>query len=130
MEKAYEETGSLEALKEIQMIGKMAPATPTYTFTDETELPWAKDILLIPTPGHTPGHCSVYIRQNRTLVSGDALVNMNGVLYGSNPIYTHDLTAATQSALRLAKLCTETVICAHGGVFHGKISECGVQFFS
>lgn len=46
------------------------------------------------TPGHTPGHISLYFLQSKTLVAGDAVVIENGVLDIANPQFALDLEAA------------------------------------
>nr|WP_240762340.1 MBL fold metallo-hydrolase [Paenibacillus thalictri] len=89
----------------------------------EERLPWCGGITVIDTPGHTPGHISLYHEPSRTLIAGDALVVRDGKLYGSEPGTTLDLTAAQTS---IAKLCgreMETVVCYHGGLFRDHVMD-------
>ena len=68
------------------------------------------------TPGHTPGHISLYLEASKVLVAGDALTAERGYLKGPNPSVTLDMRTATQSVERLADLDVDTIVCYHGGV--------------
>jgi glyoxylase-like metal-dependent hydrolase (beta-lactamase superfamily II) len=50
------------------------------TVEDGQELPLCGGIQVIHTPGHTPGHISLYLKQWKTLIAGDAMVVANGML--------------------------------------------------
>jgi glyoxylase-like metal-dependent hydrolase (beta-lactamase superfamily II) len=75
---------------------------------------------IIATPGHTPGHISVFDPPSRLLVAGDALNGadaMGGVagdVAGANPRFTSDLIAADDSVRKLASLDVETILFGHG----------------
>jgi glyoxylase-like metal-dependent hydrolase (beta-lactamase superfamily II) len=81
----------------------------------------AGEVVIVATPGHMPGHISVYVKGDRTLVSGDALVSENGVLMMANPQYSLDLETARASARKLTELDIERIICYHGGLIEGNI---------
>jgi glyoxylase-like metal-dependent hydrolase (beta-lactamase superfamily II) len=68
------------------------------------------------TPGHTPGHISLYLEGTKILIAGDALTAEGGYLNGPNPSVTLDMRTAIQSIQRLADLDIDTIICYHGGV--------------
>ncbi|HLM76821.1 MAG TPA: MBL fold metallo-hydrolase [Rubrobacteraceae bacterium] len=68
------------------------------------------------TPGHTPGHISLYLEASKVLVAGDALTAERGYLKGPNPSVTLDMRTAPQSVERLADLDVGTIVCYHGGV--------------
>src|SRR5918999_177500 len=68
------------------------------------------------TPGHTPGHLSLYLERPKVLVAGDALTAEGGHLNGPNPPFTLDVGEAARSVRRLADLDVETIVCYHGGV--------------
>ncbi|MCX7709702.1 MAG: MBL fold metallo-hydrolase [Clostridia bacterium] len=80
-------------------------------------------IEIIHTPGHTPGHQSLYLKKYKTLISGDALNVVNGRLVGPNPQFTHNMETAMQSLKKLLKYDIQTVICYHGGVFNENIHQ-------
>lgn len=62
---------------------------------------WCGGIWIVATPGHMPGHISIYVRERKTLISGDALVVENGELAIANPQYTLDLVEAKKSIKKL-----------------------------
>ena len=75
---------------------------------------------IIETPGHTVGHISVWDEETRILVAGDALngggsgvPNIDGV-GGPNPNFSRDMTAANESARKLAALQPDTIFYGHG----------------
>ena len=71
---------------------------------------------VVPTPGHTPGHVSLYFPDERFLVAADALTAEGGRLAGPRPDVSVDLTEAMASVTRLADLDAETTLCYHGGL--------------
>ena len=89
------------------------------TLSDGEELPYCGGIVVIDTPGHTPGHISLYHRPSKTLIAADAMVVKDGQLYGPVPEYACDIAQARQSLGRLTQYDIETVVCYHGGVFRG-----------
>lgn len=85
----------------------------------------------IPTPGHAPGHVSLFREQDRVLLAGDAFVTQRqetlwGVLtrwpeVRRPPAYfTPDWEQARQSVQRLAALRPETAATGHGRPLHGE----------
>jgi glyoxylase-like metal-dependent hydrolase (beta-lactamase superfamily II) len=80
-------------------------------------LPYCGGIRVLHTPGHTPGHISLYHEPSRTLVAGDALAVEGGVLRPSAPGQSQDAGQAVASATNLAALDIATIICYHGGLY-------------
>ncbi|MFU8866346.1 MBL fold metallo-hydrolase [Natronococcus sp.] len=71
---------------------------------------------LVETPGHAPGHVSLYFPDHDLLLAGDALVaDGDEPLSGPKPEFTPDMERATASVGRLADLEVEQVVCFHGG---------------
>ena len=70
---------------------------------------------VVPTPGHTPGHLSVFFPEARFLVAGDALTADAEGLQGPSAEMSEDMDVALESAGRLAELDVERVLCYHGG---------------
>ena len=68
---------------------------------------------VIATPGHTPGHISVYDPVGSLLILGDAMNNIDK-LTGPNPQYTADMAQAHQSVKKLAQLKFERALFGHG----------------
>jgi glyoxylase-like metal-dependent hydrolase (beta-lactamase superfamily II) len=90
---------------------------------DEEVLPYCGGITVIFTPGHTPGHICLYLNQTKILISGDALVAVDGELRGPNPRATHDMDSALKSLKKLTQYDIETVICYHGGIYRDGANE-------
>ncbi|MBY0599699.1 MBL fold metallo-hydrolase [Bacillus bingmayongensis] len=93
------------------------------TLTDGQELPYCGGIRIIHTPGHTPGHISLYLGQSKTLVAGDSMYSVNGTLGGIHVPTTLDIKAARRSLKKYLDLDIESVICYHGGLSNGNINE-------
>jgi len=91
--------------------------------TDGETLPFCGGVKAIHTPGHTPGHLCLYFQGAKALVAGDALNIANGALAGPAPQHTLDMARATESLEKLLCLDVETVVCYHGGVFHGDVRK-------
>lgn len=83
---------------------------------DDARLDIAGGVRVIFTPGHTPGHISLYLEQSRTLIAGDALTANAGQLNGPSPSATPDMAQAAQSIQKLAALDLQTIVCYHGGI--------------
>ena len=77
------------------------------------------DVVTVETPGHMPGHISLYVKSCKTLIAGDALVVEGGQLAIANPQFTLSMEQAKESLCRLLQLDVDTVVCYHGGVFRG-----------
>ncbi len=80
---------------------------------------------VIETPGHTPGHISVFDPVASILAAGDALNGADamggtaGGLAGANPQYTPDQIAADDSVRRLAAVAPDVVLPGHGSPVPG-----------
>ncbi|WP_025701141.1 MBL fold metallo-hydrolase, partial [Paenibacillus forsythiae] len=61
---------------------------------DGQELPVAGGVIVVETPGHSPGHISLYHPASRTLIAGDSLTVKEGALHGPDPRVTPDMAAA------------------------------------
>ncbi len=86
-------------------------------------LPWCGGIVVIDTPGHTPGHISLYHEPSRTLIAGDSLVVRNGRLCGADPDTTFDRPAAHASIAKLTAFDIASVICYHGGLYRDRVMD-------
>ncbi|QIW17836.1 MBL fold metallo-hydrolase [Bacillus thuringiensis] len=89
---------------------------------DGQELPYCGGILILHTPGHTPGHISLYLKQSKTLIAGDSMYSVNGMLGGIHAPTTLDVQEALQSLKKYLNLDIESVVCYHGGLSKGNIN--------
>ncbi|MCI3145160.1 MBL fold metallo-hydrolase [Bacillus cereus] len=86
------------------------------TVIDGQELPYCGGILILHTPGHTPGHISLYLKQSKILVAGDSMYSVNGVLGGVHAPTTLNIMEARQSLKKYLNLDIKSVVCYHGGL--------------
>ncbi|MNI19018.1 putative metallo-hydrolase YflN [compost metagenome] len=107
----------------IRFLQSIEPAAVDRTVSNGERLPWCDGIEIIHTPGHMPGHISLYLPASKTLIAGDAVVIEEGNLAIANPQYTLDLDEAIRSVQRLLDYDIEQIICYHGGLFHGDVQQ-------
>jgi glyoxylase-like metal-dependent hydrolase (beta-lactamase superfamily II) len=130
--------------------GGMALASPLYprrpvdvgpaarTLPADGSIPDLPGWRVIETPGHTPGHVSVFRDGDRTLIAGDAFVttkqeSMAAVLtqrreiHGPPAYFTPDWEAAELSVRRLADLDPEVAACGHGIPLQGQELRSGLR---
>jgi glyoxylase-like metal-dependent hydrolase (beta-lactamase superfamily II) len=82
------------------------------------------------TPGHAPGHVSIWREADRMLIAGDAFittrqesvysaVTQKPEMHGPPMYFTPDWNSARQSVQALAALAPETVVTGHGKAMQG-----------
>lgn len=103
----------------IRFLESIEPAHVDRTVTHKEQLPWCGGIEMIHTPGHMPGHISLYLPESKTMIAGDAVVASSGKLEIANPQFTMDMEAAIHSVRLLLDYDTWQLICYHGGLFAG-----------
>jgi glyoxylase-like metal-dependent hydrolase (beta-lactamase superfamily II) len=106
-----------------QLLSQIQPVPVDYAFTGDEAAPFMPGIRIVNTPGHTPGHISLYVPTRRLLIAADALVYEAGEFDIANPQFTLDLPAAVASVRKLQGLAADAVVCYHGGVVEGDIAE-------
>lgn len=90
---------------------------------DKESFSWCGGVEIIATPGHMPGHISIYLKDSKTLITGDALVVENDKLMIPYPQYTLDVVDAKNSIKKLLNYEMDRIICYHGGVYTKDIKE-------
>src|SRR5215212_3403463 len=99
-----------------EVLERLEPVGVDEQLENGSRLKLAGGTRVIFTPGHTPGHISLYIERSKTLIAGDALTAERGSLNGPNPSMTLEMRTAIQSIRSLADLEIDTIVCYHGGV--------------
>lgn len=99
-----------------QQLSNMKCVTVDESFEEDGYLPFLKSVVSIHTPGHMPGHISLYIPSLKTLIAADAMVIEDGTLQIANPQFTMNLAEAIASVKKLSELEIDTLICYHGGI--------------
>ena len=89
-----------------------------HTLSASEEMTWYGGIVVIDTPGHTPGHISLYHKPSKTLVAGDCMMLVENELCLPNPETCHDFNVAKQSLRKLSSFDIASVICYHGGLYN------------
>lgn len=67
------------------------------------------------TPGHTPGHLSLFFPDEQLLLAADALTADEDGLAGPSEQYTPEMKQALDSASQFTYLEIEQTLCYHGG---------------
>jgi glyoxylase-like metal-dependent hydrolase (beta-lactamase superfamily II) len=123
--------------------GMMATLSPLYprgpvnvgewlrALPEDGSVPGMSGWLWISTPGHTPGHISLWRPSDRTLIVGDSFVTTNAEsaysaavaqtpeLHGPPAYFTPDWQGAKLSVRRLAGLDPEVIVTGHGPAMRG-----------
>jgi len=76
---------------------------------------WAGQMRVVFTPGHTPGHISLYFPDAALLLAADALTAPDGELAAPNERFTLDWDVAIDSVETLGALDVDHTHCYHGG---------------
>jgi glyoxylase-like metal-dependent hydrolase (beta-lactamase superfamily II) len=92
------------------------PVNVDDVLSDGQEIPFMPGVEVVHTPGHMPGHISLYLKESKTLIAADALVCEDGKLEIANPSFTLDMPAAVASIRKLQQLDIDKIVCYHGGV--------------
>lgn len=71
---------------------------------------------VIETPGHTPGHLSLYLPEHNFLIAGDALGLYGDTLDAPEDEVTQDPQQALDSIASLAEYEIDQILCYHGGL--------------
>ena len=118
------------------MMSRFFPRKPinlsgsVHALPDDGTLPFVGEWRWIHTPGHAPGHVSLFRDYDHALVAGDAFVTtkqeslsaaltQRPELHGPPMYYTIDWPAAEASVLDLAALEPEVAVTGHGVAMRG-----------
>ncbi|KYZ77362.1 metal-dependent hydrolase [Anaerosporomusa subterranea] len=81
---------------------------------------WAGGCEIVDTPGHMPGHISLYLKESNSVITGDAAVIDDNKLIIANPQFTLDLDMAKDSLNKLMSMDADSYYCYHGGKFENQ----------
>jgi len=87
----------------------------TETVNDGTILSICGGVEIVHTPGHTPGHIMLYLRESRIMVCGDGANIADGKLAGPNPVHTYDIPLALLSLEKMKSYDIHGIVAYHGG---------------
>lgn len=80
-------------------------------------------VRIVNTPGHTPGHISLFLEDTGTLIAADALVLEGNDFNIANPQFAIDLESAVDSVRKIRALQANTIVCYHGGEVRSDLTE-------
>jgi glyoxylase-like metal-dependent hydrolase (beta-lactamase superfamily II) len=123
--------GSMSLLSRFYPRGPIDISGRVETLPSDGTVPELTGWQWIHSPGHTPGHTSLFRESDRCLVAGDALTttrqeSFNAVLtqrcelHGPPAYFTQDWSSARDSVQRLAALAPDTLLAGHGRPMHGE----------
>lgn len=117
-ERLEQMTGLVQSLKANY---KNLKADVTKTVDDGEMLPCGAEVVW--TPGHTPGHICLYLKDSRTLIAGDALNVTNSLLLPAPERLSFDMEMSRASMIKLTGYDIETVVCYHGGLYNENVNQ-------
>ncbi|WP_456837463.1 MBL fold metallo-hydrolase [Bradyrhizobium sp. USDA 4486] len=120
----------------LALISPLFPTMPVnvashlYDLPGDHSVPFLQGWHWIQTPGHTPGHVSLWRERDRVLIAGDAFITTRQEsvysavmqapeMHGPPMYFTPDWTSAKASVRELAALAPEIVITGHGAAMQG-----------
>ncbi|SPP97207.1 MULTISPECIES: MBL fold metallo-hydrolase [Bradyrhizobium] len=120
----------------LALISPLFPTRPVnvashlYDLPGDQSVPFMQGWRWIHTPGHTPGHVSLWRDRDRVLIAGDAFITTRQEsvysavtqapeMHGPPMYFTPDWTSAKASVCKLAALAPDIVITGHGAAMQG-----------
>lgn len=100
-----------------EILKNVKPAKVDILVHDGEIMNWCGGCEILSTPGHTPGHISLYLNKKGTIITGDAVTLDNNELIIANPQFTLDVEEAKNSICKIFNYKAETIICYHGGIY-------------
>lgn len=101
----------------IQLLRSVSPAVVNLTVKEGDVLDWCGGCHVLATPGHMPGHISLYLPTQRVMITGDAMAIEDGIPVIANPQFVLDEERAKQSLQMLLSYEVDTFVCYHGGIY-------------
>jgi glyoxylase-like metal-dependent hydrolase (beta-lactamase superfamily II) len=122
--------GMMALLSPLYPRGPVNVGTHLQTLPTDGSVPGMPGWRWLPTPGHTPGHVSLWRESDRTIVAGDAFITtaqesayaaltQAPAMHGPPMYFTPDWVSARASVEQLAALDPELVVTGHGRAMRG-----------
>ena len=99
------------------LLRSVEPVRVDQLLADGELLPFCGGCRVVATPGHTPGHNSLYLPELNTIIAGDAIALEDGIPVLANPQFTLDLEQAKASMSLLLSHPAKRIHCYHGGLY-------------
>lgn len=122
--------GLMAALSPLYPRGPVDVSRWLHTLPEDGTVPFMPGWQWLHTPGHTPGHISLWREADRTIIAGDAFITtrqesayavatQRPEMHGPPMYFTPDWPSARASVRRLAALEPELVVTGHGPAMRG-----------
>jgi glyoxylase-like metal-dependent hydrolase (beta-lactamase superfamily II) len=98
------------------LLGVFLSSPPTFVdriISDGETLPILGGLQVIATPGHTPGHLSFYLPNERILIAGDSINESKGKPVPTTDATTFDSEKARETFKELMHLNPSIIACGH-----------------
>jgi glyoxylase-like metal-dependent hydrolase (beta-lactamase superfamily II) len=105
----------------INMLRAVEPVNVDEYLLDGQQLNWCGGVIVVATPGHTPGHISLLVKQLSIVIVGDAFALENDLPIIANPQFCLDIESAKKSMDRLLAMDVKSYYCYHGGKYIKKL---------
>jgi glyoxylase-like metal-dependent hydrolase (beta-lactamase superfamily II) len=133
--------GAMAALAGLYPRGPIDLGRRIQRLPDDGSVPGMPGWQWVHTPGHTPGHVSLFRDEDRTVIAGDAFVTtkqesatavltQRPELHGPPAYYTPDWESARRSVESLAALEPVHLATGHGPPLHGPEALAGLQYLA
>lgn len=100
----------------IKILMRPKPVEVDIRCSEGYRIPAGGGLEVLETPGHTPGHISLYVRDQGILFAGDSMRSVDGALVGSAGPVNWDDEKSRASVRKQAELKPDIVCVGHGPV--------------
>lgn len=87
-------------------------------------------LIVVHTPGHTPGSISLYDSERKLIFVGDTMRYANGKISGPPKRFTLDMNRGVQSIAKISQLEFETMLSGHGDPLKPNASYAVKEFYT
>lgn len=101
-----------------ELISRLEPVNE-----EEMELDIAGGFRVISTPGHSPGHLSVYLEKYKALIPGDLMMYWKGNFSGPIRTFSSNIDDANESVKKVSRLEIEKLAGYHGQPYFGDVNR-------
>lgn len=91
---------------------RMSPVEPDLRLKENDIV--GESLMVVHTPGHTPGSIALYDKNRKVVLVGDTLRYHSGKIEGPPRRFTPDMNQARQSIQKISQLSFETMLSGHG----------------
>jgi glyoxylase-like metal-dependent hydrolase (beta-lactamase superfamily II) len=113
--------------KAFSPFSKPKPVRPDILLSDGDRV---GKLIVVHTPGHTPGSISLHDSERKLIFVGDAMRYSNGKISGPPKRFTPDMNRALQSIAKISQLDFDTMLSGHGDTLKPNASYAVKEFYT